>query len=51
MQPVIFGDSALYRTAYSNLFSAALKFSRSRDPAIMEIGIHTGDNSGWRQPK
>lgn len=51
MLPVTLGGTALYRAAYSNLLSTALKFSRSRDPALMEIGSHTGDNSGWRRPK
>lgn len=41
--PAILGDAALLRAVFSNLLSNALKFSRSRDPAIMEIGSYPGE--------
>ncbi len=41
--PAVPGDAALLRSAFSNLLSNALKFSRSRDPAIIEIGSYTGE--------
>jgi len=41
--PAILGDAALLRAVFSNLLSNALKFSRSRDPAIIEIGSYPGE--------
>ena len=42
--PAILGDAALLREVFSNLLSNALKFSRSRDPAIIEIGTYPGES-------
>lgn len=41
--PAILGDAALLRSVFSNLLSNALKFSRSRDPAIIEIDSYPGE--------
>ncbi|MFI5379277.1 MAG: PAS domain S-box protein [Tepidisphaerales bacterium] len=38
-------DPALLRHVFVNLISNALKYSRGRDPAIVEIGCPTGDNA------
>ena len=42
--PAILGAAALLREVFSNLLSNALKFSRSRDPAIIEIGTYPGES-------
>jgi len=36
--PSVEGDPAMIRVVFTNLLSNALKFSRSRDPAVIEIG-------------
>ena len=41
--PAILGDAALLREVFSNLLSNALKFSRNRDPAIIDIGSYSGE--------
>jgi signal transduction histidine kinase len=40
--PVVDGDAALLRQVFVNLFSNALKYSRPRDPAIIEISSTDG---------
>nr|WP_297357131.1 ATP-binding protein [uncultured Caldimonas sp.] len=41
--PPSFGDAAMLRQAWTNLIDNALKYSRSRDPAVIEIGGEAGD--------
>jgi light-regulated signal transduction histidine kinase (bacteriophytochrome) len=36
--PRVFGDAAMLRRVFDNLVGNAVKYSRSRDPAIIEIG-------------
>jgi light-regulated signal transduction histidine kinase (bacteriophytochrome) len=37
--PGIHGDPALLRVVFVNLLSNALKYSRPRDPAVVEVGV------------
>ncbi|HEX8964038.1 MAG TPA: ATP-binding protein [Rhodocyclaceae bacterium] len=41
--PVVTGDRTLLRVALSNLVLNAIKFTRQRDPAVIEIGWQPGD--------
>ena len=40
--PVVRGDRPMLRQVFVNLLSNALKYSRPRDPAEIEIGYHNG---------
>jgi signal transduction histidine kinase len=40
--PMVRGDSTLLRTVLVNLLSNALKYTRNRDPAVIEIGTRAG---------
>ncbi len=42
--PTVQGDAALLKQVLVNLASNALKYSRARDPAIIEIGSNAGTN-------
>jgi signal transduction histidine kinase len=41
--PIIQGDRSLLRQVFENLISNAIKYSRMRIPAIIEIGCRNGD--------
>jgi signal transduction histidine kinase len=43
--PSVKGDSALLRQVFINLISNAVKYTRPRDPAIIEIGYRNGNES------
>jgi signal transduction histidine kinase len=44
--PEVFADPALVRIVFVNLISNALKYSRGRDPAMVEIGTATPTDEG-----
>jgi len=43
--PAVMADRRLLRTVLSNLISNALKFTRNRNPAVIEIGTQPGPGS------
>jgi len=42
--PPAYGDPSLLRQVYANLFGNALKFSRERAPAVIEVGAERHDD-------
>jgi light-regulated signal transduction histidine kinase (bacteriophytochrome) len=44
--PQVMGDLAMIRQVWANLVSNAVKYSRPRDPAEVEIGS-AGEENGW----
>lgn len=44
--PVVDGDPVLLSRAFVNLIDNAIKFTRGREPARIEIGVHEEDETG-----
>jgi len=45
--PVVHGDRPMLRQVLVNLFSNALKYSRTRDPAVIEYGAREDADGNW----
>ena len=43
--PAVIGDHALLRQVWANLLGNAVKYSRGREPARIEVGAHDGDGA------
>ncbi|MBC8096955.1 MAG: hypothetical protein H7Y43_14200 [Akkermansiaceae bacterium] len=47
--PIIHGDPTLLRQVFANLIANALKFTRGREPAVIEIGARADSNPPGEQ--
>jgi len=45
--PQVFGDSAMLRQVFANLLGNAVKYSKPRDPAVIEIGCQSEIAQEW----